>query len=377
MRSRLAIIVSLLAVGCSTPTAIDLSLVTDPNYTDESALLAEIETLELILDAPQGLYPLSSAREMGSMRIEDVDNDGAAELVTSFDVGGKLPMIRVEQGGLDSDVAVDVLVRGIGATGRLASGENFGLSFDEGKVTSRALVFNTLPTHRAPKVMQTVPANGQELDMVALIQIVFSKRMEATALLQPGVVRIVKVGSNNEEEDVTSGASVKVNHQSTANGETSTVTLEFLPQETGGTPTSPLDFGTYRIHVSTDAIEEAGDRRALDQAPGTAGNQPFMAQFSIKSTDVGVTYPARAPDLIELCENGGDVCPQSLVCNRTLMACTQESCECPDPTMVCDPAWKICTPDCNLVGSDACLSDSSVCGPDGLCTPSPAPSPGT
>ncbi|MBW2734667.1 MAG: sigma 54-interacting transcriptional regulator [Deltaproteobacteria bacterium] len=333
-----------LPAGCGTPTAIDFSLVSDPNVTDLQALLSKVERLELILDAPQGLYPLSAEREItDSLRIKDIDNDGSAELVAEFDVKGRLPLIRVERGGLDADVSVDVMLRGHSAKNQLASGEIRGVSFDEGAIKSLDLLFNTLPAMRAPRVTQTIPANGAQATFAERVQIIFSKRMDAIGLRKPGVVQLLRVTPTGAEEALAASGVLGVRWQPTANGETTTV--DFVPLEL-------MSAGTYRIRVSTAAIEDGNPPRPLDQVPAREGDQAFMAQFSVPAEFDPVATPANPPPTE--CELGGDFCPLGLVCNSTLQACVPETCDCPDPSMVCDPEWMVCMPNCIFAGSEAC-----------------------
>lgn len=364
MRSPLHIVALLFAVGCSTPTAIDLSVVTNPTLTDRQALLSQLERMELVLDSDEGLYALSSVRDLGALRIEDVDSDGSAELISEFEMGSKLPLIRLERGGLDPYVTLMVKLRGYGADNlHLASGELRNVFFSEGNVDRRLLEFNYLPAFQAPRVKQTVPHNGAEASVTESVHIIFTTKMDSTTVGQQGVVQVLRVTPAGAEEPL-AASQLSILDQASPTGDFTTVTF---------VPTEPLLQGTYRIRVSTAARAHGAPHHALDQIPGEPGEQDFVAQFVVPMGAELVAAPALDP-MGQECGMGGTDCPPGLSCDTELGACLPEVCECPDPALICDPVWMTCMPDCRLTGSDACPPEWS-CDSEGLCVPPPPPTP--
>lgn len=342
---RLACLCIAALLGCGEPTALDLSLVADPNVNSEEALLSHLAQLRLVVDSPQGLYPAGAERREGDVEIQDVDEDGAGELVARVDLAdlGRLPLIRLERGGLDEqplDLRLDGLGPGAGSGPSLvsvAAGGVQGLRFEGGAVQSVQVPFNLRAAYRPPRVTQVYPEDGSSLQpgAVGSVVLIFSKAMNPESLGRAGVITLVRVDSGQE---------------------TPVPAQQIVPGEVySGGPTrvdyrlaSMLKDGSYRVRVSQGALDGSG--RPLDQVPMQPGNQPFSSGFGLTDFATTATTCPQAGCEVAWCGNGGTACPDGLTCEND--TCVPDGCPAScDVLTVCDTSLGVCVPDCRVHGT--------------------------
>lgn len=340
--------------GCGDPTALDLSLVADPNVNSEASLVEKLRCIRVVVDSSEGLYPDpgDTDRREGDLLISDIDGDNQGELVAGVDMAdlGRLPLIRVEQGGL-SDVPLELRLDGRAAgdaetcrdqkDATVAAGGVQGIYFSAGGVSPVQVPFNLRAEYRPPRVTQVYPEDGASLTLetVGSVVLIFSKQMDTASLTRPDVIQLLRV-QGSQESPVT-------------------ITCTGLPVYVGG-PTkadcklaATLDEGSYRVRVSQGALDTSG--RSLDQAALQPGNQPFSSQFTIGPTSA---QTAMCPPTCESlwCGNGGTRCPAGLTCVDDV--CEPDSCPAScGALMVCDQAHAVCVDDCRIFGT--------YCGVDG------------
>jgi len=349
---RLALVLLATLAGCGDPTALDLSLVADPNVNSEASLVEKLTCIRVVVDSSEGLYPGGADRREGDLLISDIDSDGQGELVAGVGMAdlGRLPLIRVEQGGL-SDPPLELRIDGR-ATGdadacrdkndaTVAAGGVQGIYFSADGVQPVQVPFNLRAEYRPPRVTQVYPEDGANLslEIVGSVVLIFSKQMDNASLTRPGVIQLIRVQGSQE----------------------SAVAIACVPGEVwGGGPTkadcklaATLSEGSYRVRVSQGALDTSG--RSLDQAALQPGNQPFSSQFEIGPT---VAQTASCPPMCESlwCGNGGTRCPSGLTCVD--QRCVPDSCPAScGPLMVCDATHAVCVEDCRMFGT--------YCGVDG------------
>ncbi len=347
-------LLALLAQGCGEETALDLNLVADPNVNSEQALLAAVDRLRLVVDSPAGLYPPGTIRKEQDFEIKNEDTDPASELVAQVGVDGKLPLIRLEQGGLP-DAPLELRLSGYKGGGvALAAGGVEGIHFIPGQIQPIKVPFNLKADHRPPRVTQVFPADGAAnllVGSISSVLVIFSKAMSKTEVERAGVLSVfIKQG---DKEVLVPAKSVKAS-QLYKDG----------PSQAEYTFVKLLDLAaTYHVRVSAKARDKSG--RPLDQVPLQAGNQPFSSAFSISS--VGTASPMTTEQT--WCINGGLSCAPGLVCNQTTGACeSKPGCpaKCP-ANQVCDKPLGHCVDDCRVHGSYGGCDTNQTCGADGLC----------
>jgi hypothetical protein len=352
--------VALLPASCADEegdTAFDLELTPDPNLGSAEQLAAQIDTVLLVVDSPQGLYPSSAAQVVGNVQVKNVDADAWLELVVTVPVpSGRLPWIRLRQGGLP-DNPLDIRVSGVHTMGRLAEtvalGRVQGLRFTAGSVQSVTLPFNVRPELLPPRVLQVLPANTTQVApcRVRQIAVVFSRPMDAASLLEAGAIT------------VTSGA--------VAGG----VTLHGLRLDPEGLVAvfepDNLEYpGASRILYHVSVATSVRDRNGfgLDQDPAEPGTRAYDADFSLRCN--GVAF--------DVCGSGAAdaTCPGDgrLDCVDDACLLSPHSCEghCPGG-WTCADATGICEVDCTAYGgADVCPRDRPYCDDDsGVCLATP------
>ena len=351
---RLALVLLASLAGCGDPTALDLSLVADPNVNSEAALVEKLSCIRVVVDSSEGLYPDpgSADRREGDLLIRDIDGDNQGELIAGVDMAelGRLPLIRVEQGGL-SDLPLELRLDGRATGGAdacrdqtdptVAAGGVQGIYFSAGGVQPVQVPFNLRAEYRPPRVTQVYPEDGASLTLetVGSVVLIFSKQMDTASLVRPGVIQLLRVEGSQESAVQTSCTG--------------------LPVYVGG-PTkadcklaSTLSEGSYRVRVSQGALDTSG--RSLDQAALQPGNQPFSSQFEIGPTSA---QTASCPPMCESlwCGNGGTRCPAGLTCVND--ACVPDSCPAScGQLMVCDKTYAVCVDDCRIFGTYCGLDD--------------------
>jgi hypothetical protein len=364
MLPRLLLLPPLLLCACADPTALDLTLVPDLNVQSESVLVSRLVRLRLVVDAPEGLYPGGASRRDGEIELSDLDGDGARELSASITLGalGRLPLVRLERGGMPGGASLELRLDGIGsddsdgkptADVELAAGGVQGISFTEGAVSSVKIPFNLRAKFRPPRVTQVFPEDGATLSSssVGSVALIFSKPM-SFASLKPAVLQVLQVVGGSETpielREIVVG-------EIGAGGPTRAV-LHFL---------KAAGEGVYRVRAGQGALDTSG--RALDQVPMQPGNQPFTSTFSLTGT---ASTAACAPSCeLTWCGNGGSACPDGSVCDSASRTCLPKGCPACWSGSVCDPALAACVEDCRPYGSYGGCSDPKLrCEPaSGLC----------
>ena len=259
-----------LVLGCadeSGDTALDLELTPDPNVNTPEQVAAALETIVLVLDSPDGLYPPGSERVVGDVQIKNVDTDAASEVVVRVPVPpGRLPWIRLRQGGLRAHVALTIRATGLatgGSTRAIASGEVEGILFEEGEVVPVSIPFDLGPEVRAPRVESVLPPDGDEVTgcVVDEVTIVFSEAMDEASVTAEGAITIDRDGDR-----------VPATVRLSGSGYVATVT----PNDLSGAP--------LRYRVTVAASVRGLDGNALDQAPAQDGDQPYVGDFQLTCT---------------------------------------------------------------------------------------------
>ena len=351
-------------LSCADETAIDLHLVPDPNINDAAALRARLTAVQVVLDAPSGLYPPSAVREAPPLRIADVDDDGHPELIVDFPLDGigELPVVRIERGGLSDDVfPVEIRVEGFDPDRlAIAAGGVQGVSFADGQVKSIETPFNVKPLYRPPRVTQVLPedgARGLRPEALSSAMVIFSKRMNRASIEAAGVFEVRQVVGEGEEKTVPA--------------------QQIIVRDLGATPTSPttaeyvfadeLAVGIYRVRVSSKATDQSG--RALDQVAMQAGDQPFASQFQIGTDLVAPAQECHpSPCQTQWCVNGGLACGPGMTCNSDARRCEPKACpQACGVGLVCDAELSVCVPDCRPYGGFGGCAADATCGSDGLC----------
>lgn len=364
-RSRLPLLALTLS-ACADLTALDLSLVADPNVTDTAALVSQLRWLKIVLDSPAGLYASPPSAIDRGLSLEDVDGDGQLELVAEHPVDGlgRLPRIRLEQGGLQP-LALDLRLDGADAKPGekprdelvyFAAGGVRGVRFASGTVREVEVPFNRRLLYRQPQVTQVNPEDGAEVDPRSFgsVVLIFSKKMNPDSLRANDVLRLLQV-----EPAPARPIAAELITVTNLGGLESPAAAEYRFA-------SILTPGTYRIEVSTAARDASG--RPLDQVPMQPGDQPFSSSFVVGNTAVPTIECT--PVCNDWCASGGDKCAPGLVCNKASRICEPRYQSCPGhcrATTVCDPARGICVPDCRVHGSYGGCPDGETCLPDGVC----------
>jgi hypothetical protein len=340
-------------------TAFDLELTPDTNLGSAQRLAAQIDTVLLVVDSPQGLYPASEPQVVGNVQIKNVDSDAWLELVVTVPVpSGRLPWIRLRRGALPDEKPLDLRLSGLrttgGSIGAVALGRVQHLQFTEG-VTRRVVVpFNVRPERLAPRVLQVLHTGGARVDgcRVEQLAIVFSKPMDAASLQEAGAIV------------VTSDAGAVTTHALRLDPDG--LIAVFEPDNLEHPDTTDL---SYHVFVAT-SVHEPEDGLGLDQFPGQADAQPFDADFVV---------PCDTPVIpVNICGSGAldSTCPGDgrLDCVADVCLPRPVSCEddCPGG-WTCALASGICEVDCTLYGgADVCPSNRPYCDDDsGVCVRTP------
>jgi hypothetical protein len=341
--------------ACGDPTALDLSLVPDPNVNSETALVEKLGALRVVIDSPAGLYPVSDSRREDDLEIKDIDSDGKAELVAEVDLSdlGRLPLVRVERGGLDEaplEFRLDGLDKDKAA---VAAGGVQGIRFDAGAVLPVKVPFNLRANYRPPRVSEVFPADGDPASgKLGSVLVIFSKVMNTDSLKRPAVFQVLTVEGGVE----TPVPAARIEPGELYKGGPTTAEYHF---------TGPPGHGTFRVRVSQGALDASG--RPLDQVPMEPGNQPFRSSFAITAEAAAATNMC-SPNCESLwCSSGGQICPSGLTCVGG--ACVPERCptSCP-PLSICDPALGACVSDCRVHGTYGGCADGERCDEaSGLC----------
>jgi len=343
-------------LGCgseaSEETAIDVELVPDINLNSANQIVTSIDTLRLIIDSPEGLYPPGSESIRGNVEVRDADDDPSdLELIATVKLpSGKLPTVRLEQGGLP-DVSLDIRVIGSQSDRpdvRLAEGRVRGIRFARDQVKPLSVAFNLRPEVLPPRVTEVQPADDTFLQpcRVDTIVVVFSKPIEHTSLIEPG---------HFEVDRDPAPASIVVD----PSGFIATYTTGDLKLEEGNL--------SYRVTIRSEV--KSRDGVALDQVGAEPGAQPYSGLFTMRCDFM---EPALVPVLCSPEEPDGS-CPGDGRFRCDAGACVPAGCKqslC-GPGFVCDPATLLCEVDCRAYGDvEVCPETRPVCDPgSGACVP--------
>ncbi|MCK5800542.1 MAG: Ig-like domain-containing protein [Deltaproteobacteria bacterium] len=347
--------------GCGDETAVDLHFQVNADIVDEASLAKKLGHLEIVIDAPQGLYPKGEERlDDPNLVIRDVDLDGWPEVVATVDLDatlGHLPVVRIDRGTLDVSV-IEVRVSGVAAdkspSEKIASGGLRQARFLSGEIHEVTLPFNLRPAYRPPYVAAVYPSDGAT-DVSAKagsVLLVFSKPMALDSLKAANVIQLLQVVGDVETPVPASRIALREQY---AGGPTM---AEYHLAD-------PLKDATlYRVRVTLGAHDVSG--RVLDQRGQEPGSQPFASQFTTEGPVGTQVTPALAME--RWCEKGGGSCPNGLGCDEKTGACMPAVCPatCP-PATVCDPTKKACVSDCRVYGGYGGCPDGVTCGADGLC----------
>lgn len=343
-------------LGCGSETveetAIDMELVPDINLNSPSQIVASIDTLRLIIDSPEGLYPPGSESIVGNLEVRDADDDPSdLELIATVAVpAGRLPSVRIERGGLP-DVSLDIRVIGLQSDRpdvRLAEGRVRGIRFDPDDVKPLSVAFNLRPEVLPPRVTEVQPADDTFLMpcRVDTIVVVFSKPMDSASLLKPGNFAVDR---DPLPESIVVDPS----------GFIATYTTGDLKLEEGNL--------SYRVTILSEA--KSRDGVALDQVGAEPGAQPYSGLFTMRCN---FQEPTLEPVLCSPAEPDGS-CPGAGRFRCDGGACVPAGCDqsvC-GPGFVCDPATLLCEVDCRAYGDvEVCPESRPVCDPgSGACVP--------
>lgn len=361
----LMLLAATLLSACGEETALDLDLFADPKFNTEASVSASLQKITLVLDSPEGLYPGSTSRQGEGYVIKDLDQDGDGELQAEVEIAGlgRLPLIRIERGGLP-DMPLEIELDGVSAKGDglIAGGGVEGVRFTGGIVEEVPVPFNLKAEFRPPTVDKVFPSAGAK-DLLPnglpSVVVIFSKAMNPDLLQQQGdnpAFEVVKVSTGVRKP----ATSIKVQ-----------------PLYSGGPTQAEYRFdgyldldSTYEVIVWPKARDISG--RPLDYVPLQEGNQEFRSRFSTGMVETAT--PMCHPDCEKSwCGNGGITCPEGLTCDAATGSCKLVGCGpggCSEGK-VCDPSLSACVDDCRIHGSHGgCPADRPTCLSSGLCSES-------
>ena len=139
--------------GCSdVETALQLRLTSDATLNTEQQVLAGVDTLVLVLDAPAGFSGAGSAGQThGELTASDPDNDGQLELVLQRDLHGAMPLLRLLPGS-NADVSFKITARGQQRNQTTAVGGVAAAAFTVGQVPMTAMRSDLRNLRNCPKL---------------------------------------------------------------------------------------------------------------------------------------------------------------------------------------------------------------------------------
>lgn len=353
------VLLALFIPACADETALDLHFVVNVDIADEKSLAAALSSMQVVLDAPAGLYPLGTPSPGPGLELVDLDQDGWLEVRATVELGalGRLPVIRIDRGGLQQE-SVELRVDGLSATQvPLAAGGLKSVRFVDGQLQRIDLPFNLRPGQWPPFVKEIYPEDGVAdvlPSSTGSLLVVFSKPMNHDSLLAANVIQLLRVDG---EQEIPMPAKRIEPREQYAGGPT-------MAEYHLGGPLQPETL--YRVRVTSGAQDTSG--RPLDQRAQESGNQGFASQFT--TTTDPASAPACIPNCsVSWCSSGGKACPAGLLCDEKSGSCLPAGCptHCAART-VCDAALAACVPDCRLYGSyGGCPDARPVCDAAGLC----------
>ena len=353
----LAPLALLFLAGCSSdPTALRLRLQADPKLNTEAQLLAQLDTLELVLDSSTGFAGASVAGGAGGFEARDVDGDGVLELVVSRAVRGALPRLQLEPGS-NAGRGFALRARGLAAGAVVAVGGVAATGFEAGVTVEVAVPFNLRSHLRPLRVVSTTPAGASLQVPFSAVSVELSQAIDA-ASVKDGL-SLLYAGTSGESAVVQEWKLSTRTVKEWGIDEQRGVAAAVLPP--GCTP-SP---GTYRV-VATSALRGASGR-TLDQDASSAAADGFSASFVVAgvpgSTPCGGCLEAKECDPQGTgkysCVKGQCVPVPPTTCNQGL-PCAEKT--------VCRPTTGECVPDCRLqplcTSPEICDSGTGLCAVD-------------
>lgn len=347
--------------GCGDSAAIDITFVPDLNLNTPAQIVESVGRIRLVADADPPLYPPGTELRGGRAEVFDEDGDQLPELVAAIEIGdsARLPVVRLEQGGLAPDAPFRLVVTGFARAAEAearAAGAVEGIDFTHEGVRALEMPFNIQNRYLPPRVIQAGPVSNTPGPIRAVL-VVFSKPMEISSLRKDrGTIAVVKLEGGRETLVPASDIQITV----LPGDEQPTYALYLF-----GAPLLP---GGYRVDVTTEARDESPDRRNLDQVPMQPGNQGFRSRVFIAAA-ASVETPQREMATASRGSLGGAFaapssrpctdCPAGTSCQPQLEACLPVSCpESCGEGLVCHPDWNIC-----VLDSRARCSAGSRCAP--------------
>jgi hypothetical protein len=378
-RLLLAPTLAVLLAGCSGSTSLQLTFATTPQLCTTQQLLAEIDALELILDAPAGFSGATTQGPAGSLEARDVDGDGVLELVLRRAVHGALPQLQLLPGS-NGQHSFEIRVHGLAGATIAATGGLASVSFSAGVATDLTVPIDLRPDRRPPSVISTTPAAGASLAQpFTVVSVEFSSVIDTTSLTGLRLVLGDNPTSGNGWVQWTTQSRTV---QQWGVEERRSVATARLPA--GCAPGA----GDYRIEASSPIKDLHG--RPLDQDAADPATNSFSATFTVAGVSTGSIcggcaegtecYPVQPvqPGQRYVCKGGQCVpasgscpqpCPDKYVCRPStdpsgsgecVLDCRIEPSTCA-ATVVCDASSGLCTVDCKQACAAECAKDQTLC----------------
>jgi hypothetical protein len=338
----------LLLASCAEPAGVDLALVPDPNVNSAAQVVEAVDSIVMIADSPEGLYPPGAERASGVAQIENADGDPELELVATIAMpADRLPLIRLVEGTLP-DLPLELRFLGMppepGAPS-VAIGRVQGVRLGQ-PIERLDVPFNLRPELLPPRITEVLPNDGAMLAGcdVPAIYLMFSRPIDPATVagavfVNPGTIGSVRVDPSG-------------------------LTAEILVSGLSGDGSS-VRYGLSVAPTITDL-----DGRPLDQVPGEEGAQGYDSQLELLCGP-GTALPTTA------C-GSPDIGPLAPTCEYFRLTCVDGYCvplgcdgaSCTDGT-VCDGQTSRCELDCRLWGeANVCPIESPRCdAASGTCVP--------
>lgn len=273
------LLLSLLGQGCEgEETSLQIRFLADPTLNTEQQILAMVDTLDLILDAPGGFVGVAATgQSFGVLDAWDVDNDKVAELMLRRSLGGagELPLFRLLPGS-NMDRGFKITARGwrgkeIAAIGGVASSR-----FEAGAHKDLDVPFNLRAAFRPPRVVIALPHDGQTVpSALSQVYVEFSKRVQ----VQENQLRLVYESSGH---DISVPGAWQMEQNTVRELGMSEVRSVATLTVSGSCSLNP---GTFRIEASTQITDETGAH--LDQDAASTGDDAFVSRFTIPGQPTG------------------------------------------------------------------------------------------
>jgi len=329
------------------PTAaLQLVLTPDPSLGSTEEILAQLETIQLVVDAPGGIWGAERSGPLdGGGTAEDWDEDG--ELEARFELpapaGGELPVLEL---GLsqNSDRELTLYALGFAAGTALSRQEAAAAgaataSCPPGEQRKVGIPFNLKASHRPPRVVLVLPPEGtaEELPELGAVTAVLSTTVDPDSLADRARV----LAENGAAVPTSLGTETLI----AATGGGAQESRSMLSLSFG----EPLTEGSYQIEIGPGILSTVG--RLFDQDPSTPELEGFTSGFSLGPPSVGGGLPCESCPPGYGCEEGVAGCVPLLRCD---VGC--------EAGFVCDGAQGLCVEDCRVLG--LCADPAIACDQD-------------